>query len=79
MFLPFSSSWTRNSRRIVTSSSDWSVHVYDVVAGELIHQFEFDAPIISVALNPTDEYELLFSRSLSLSLSLSLHILFLCL
>jgi WD40 repeat protein len=45
-------SWSRNGRRLLSGSADWSVIVWDVLASEPSAIIHFTAPIVSVSMHP---------------------------
>ena len=46
-------SWSRSGRRLLTSSNDWTVKMWDVVNDALLTTVRFDAPVLSAQLHPT--------------------------
>lgn len=47
-------SWNRSGRKILSSSTDWTVILWDVASGECECKFRFPAPILKAQFHPRD-------------------------
>ena len=48
--------WSRNGRKLLTSSHDRLLLLWDVETGRLQHRTEFESPVACACLHPTDKY-----------------------
>ena len=51
--------WSRNGKRLVSSSSDFLVCVWDGLHGELEASFRFPGPVQSATFNPRNDTQVL--------------------
>ncbi|XP_065883835.1 retinoblastoma-binding protein 5 homolog [Dysidea avara] len=47
-------SWSRSSRRLLSSSTDWNVCLWDVLSGDCEYKFRFPSPVLKTQFNPRD-------------------------
>jgi len=52
-------SWARNSRRLLSSSLDWHVIMWDVPESEPIKKFKFEGPVTSARIHPRNSSQFL--------------------
>ena len=52
-------SWSRNSRQILSASTDNTVSVWDVVTGNCERTFTFPCPVMKVQFNPRNANQIL--------------------
>ena len=49
-------SWSRSGRKLLSSSTDWNVIIWDVVQGEAELRLRFPSPVMKVQFNPRDRH-----------------------
>ncbi len=56
---PFRYSWSRTGHKLLTSSTDNTACLWDVVSGECEHRYRFPSPVLRVQFNPRNVNEFL--------------------
>uniref|UniRef100_A0A0N5ATE1 WD_REPEATS_REGION domain-containing protein n=1 Tax=Syphacia muris TaxID=451379 RepID=A0A0N5ATE1_9BILA len=52
-------SWSRNGRRLLTASLDWTVCIWDVLDCTRIERFVYGSPVFAAMFNPRNENQIL--------------------
>jgi len=45
-------SWSKNGRKLLSSSADWTVNLYDVLTGNVDRKIQFEGPVYSAQMHP---------------------------
>lgn len=48
-------SWSRSGRKLLSSSTDWNVLLWDIASGEIDLKFRFPSPVLRAQFHPRNK------------------------